>query len=42
MAKPRKSAKKSPAKLQDLEPKKNPKGGRTKHDTVKNSISNVR
>jgi hypothetical protein len=42
MAKSRKSAKKPASKFQDLEPKKDPKGGKTKHDTVKNTISNVR
>ena len=42
MAKSRKSAKNPGVKFQDLKPTKNPKGGKTKHDTVKNSISNVR
>lgn len=43
MAKPKKSEKKPAVKFQDLEPAKNPKGGilKTRHDTVKNSISNV-
>ena len=42
MATSKKSEKKPPVKFQDLQSPKNPKGGTTKHDTAKNSISNVR
>lgn len=41
MAKPKKSEKKPAVKFQDLKSAKNPKGGKTKHDIVKNTISNV-